>query len=78
MQEILSINQWRSNYVWITSYKELVVNAENITLSSGEAELVAAVKMGTELIGITQLAEDWGLQTSGKIYVDSSAAIGVA
>ncbi len=51
---------------------------KNITLSSGEAELVAAVRMGTELIGITQLAEDWGMSLTGKIYVDSSAAIGVA
>ena len=51
---------------------------KNITLSSGEAELVAAVKMGSELIGITQLAADWGMQLAGKIFVDSSAAIGTA
>ena len=36
------------------------------------------MRMGTELIGITQLAEDWGMSLTGKIYVDSSAAIGVA
>ena len=47
-----------------------------ITLSSGEAELVAAVKMATELIGITQLARDWGLDMKGRVNVDSSAAIG--
>ena len=51
---------------------------KNITLSSGEAELVAAVKMGSELIGITQLAADWGMSLTGKIFVDSSAAIGTA
>ena len=51
---------------------------KSITLSSGEAELVAAVKMCTEVIGITQLARDWGVELEGRIYVDSSAAIGVA
>ena len=55
---------------WSTTQK-------SITLSSAEAELVAAVKMSTELIGITQLAEDWGLPLKGRVQVDSSAAIGV-
>ena len=32
---------------------------ENVTLSSAEAELVAAVKVCGECIGITQLANDW-------------------
>ena len=50
---------------------------KNITLSSGEAELVAAVKMSTELIGITQLAHDWNMEVEGRLYVDSEAAIGV-
>ena len=50
---------------------------KNITLSSGEAELVAAVKMSTELIGIAQLAHDWGMEVEGRLYVDSEAAIGV-
>ena len=50
---------------------------KNITLSSGEAELVAAVKMSTELIGITQLAHDWEMEVEGRLYVDSEAAIGV-
>ena len=50
---------------------------KNITLSSGEAELVAAVKMSAELIGMTQLAHDWGMDVEGRLYVDSEAAIGV-
>ena len=50
---------------------------KNITLSSAEAELIAAVKMSTELIGITQLAADWGRETTGTVHVDSNAAIGV-
>ena len=48
----------------------------SVTLSSGEAELVAAVKMCTELIGITQLAEDWDIFLEGRVWVDSAAAIG--
>ena len=48
-----------------------------IALSSGEAELVATVKMSTELIGIIQLAADRGVTTSGRVMVDSSAALGV-
>ena len=42
-----------------------------------EAELVAAVKMSTELIGICQLFHDWGLEEGARLLVDSSAAIGV-
>ena len=51
---------------------------KNVTLSSAEAELVAAVKVCGECIGITQLADDWGIELRGRIYIDSSAAIGVA
>ena len=51
--------------------------AKSITLSSGEAELVAAVKMSTELLGILQLLEDWGVKKEAKVYVDSAAAIGI-
>ena len=50
---------------------------KNITLSSGEAELVAAVKTSVEILGIKQMAEEWGLEVDGSVYVDSSAALGV-
>ena len=49
---------------------------KSITLSSGEAELVAAVKMSTEVLGIVQLLADWGVRVDGEVWVDSSAAIG--
>ncbi len=49
---------------------------KSITLSSGEAELVAAVKMCSETIGLIQLAEDWGIKLEGSVWVDSAAAIG--
>ena len=50
---------------------------KSITLSSAEAELVAAVKTYTGLIGVTQLMKDWGKDTEGEVFVDSSAAMGV-
>ena len=50
---------------------------KNITLSSGEAELVAAVKMSTEVLAIIQMAQEWGMTLEGRVYVDSSAALGV-
>jgi len=50
---------------------------KSVTLSSGEAELVAAVKMAGELIGVCQLANDWGISLEAKLMVDSAAAIGV-
>ncbi len=51
---------------------------KSITLSSGEAELIAAVKVCTEVLGVVQLAHDWGIELMGKIYVDSAAAVGTA
>ena len=51
---------------------------KNIPLSSDEAELVAAVRTSTEALGLVQLAYDWGLLLSARIFVDSSAAIGIA
>ena len=50
---------------------------KNITLSSGEAELVAAVKMSCEVLGMIQLAKEWDVIMTGSIYVDSSAALGI-
>ena len=51
---------------------------KNITLSSGEAELVAMVNGSSEAIGLCQLAKDWGAQITAQVWVDPSAAIGVA
>ena len=49
---------------------------KSITLSSGEAELVAAVKTSTELIGLCQMAREWDIELAGQVLVDSSAALG--
>ena len=48
-----------------------------VTLSSAEAELMAAVRAASEAIGLTQLAQSWGLDLSARVFVDSSAALGV-
>ena len=48
-----------------------------VTLSSAEAELMAAVRASTEAVGIVQLASDWGMQATASICVDSSAALAV-
>ena len=39
--------------------------------------MVAAVKTCTELIGLAQLAYDWGIEMECRVCVDSVAAIGV-
>ena len=48
-----------------------------VSLSSGEAELVAVVKMSCEFIGMSQLLHDWGYEVEAEVYADSSAALGV-
>ena len=58
--------------------KTLSATQKNVTLSSGEAELVAMVKMSCEMIGMTQLAFEWGLAIKGNIFADTSEALGIA
>ena len=53
------------------------VTQKFVTLSSGEAELMALVKAATEAIGLTQLAAGWGGDFTANIFVDSSAALAV-
>ena len=53
------------------------VTQKFVTLSSGEAELMALVRAATEAIGMTQLAEGWGLSFDARVLVDSSAALAV-
>ena len=48
-----------------------------VTLSSGEAELMALVKASSEAIGVCQMAEGWGMKMSANVHADSSAAIAV-
>jgi hypothetical protein len=48
-----------------------------IALSSGEAELYAAVKVGCELKGVRALCQDFGLKVSLHLYVDAKATLGM-
>ena len=50
---------------------------KNVTLSSGEAELVACVKASCELIGVLQMCSEWGTDSEGDVYVDSTAALAI-
>ena len=48
-----------------------------VALSSGEAELYGAVKLGCELMGIKSLAQDFGLSVSLDMHLDAKATIGM-
>jgi len=50
----------------------------HVTMSSAEAELVALVKCSAELLGVRSMLRDLGVETSGVIYADSSAAVAIA
>ena len=57
--------------------KSYSVTQKNVTLSSAEAELMAIVKASSEGIGLTQLAESWGITMQTHVRTDSSAALAV-
>ena len=50
----------------------------HITLSSAEAELIALVKCAAELLGVRSMLRDFGVDSEGVIYADSSAALAIA
>ena len=50
----------------------------HVTMSSAEAELVALVKCSAELLGVRSMLRDFGVETSGVVYADSSAALAIA
>ena len=49
-----------------------------MTLSSAEADLIALVKCSAELMGMRSAMRDWGVESSGVVYADSSAALAIA
>ena len=53
---------------------------DNIALSSAEAEFYAAVKCGSQLLGMKAMLEDLGVdfRIHLKIKIDASAAIGIS
>ena len=50
----------------------------NIALSSAEAELYAAVAATSEALGMKTMMRDYGVDIDPYLYVDASAAIGIA
>ena len=50
----------------------------NVTLSSAEAELIALVKCSAELLGVRSMLRDYGAESGGVVYADSSAALAIA
>ena len=50
----------------------------HVTMSSAEAELIALVKCTAELLGVRSMMKDWGRESCGVVYADSSAALAVA
>ena len=53
------------------------VTQKFVTLSSGEAELMALVKATSEAIGLAQLGAGWGMSLAATVFVNSSAALAV-
>merc|ERR1712078_731489 len=49
----------------------------HITQSSAEAELVALVKCSSESLGIRGMLKDFGRDSSGVVYGDSSGALAI-
>ena len=49
-----------------------------VALSSAEAEFYGAVKTGSNLVGAKSMAQDLGLEMTLRLWLDSSAALGVA
>ena len=48
-----------------------------VSLSSAEAELMAATKGGCEGLGMLRLFQDLGITAKARLHVDASAAIGI-
>ena len=49
-----------------------------VILSSAEAGLIALVKCSAELLGMRSATKDWGVESSGVVYADSSTAVAIA
>ena len=47
-------------------------------MSSAEVEHISLVKGTAELLGIRSMMKDWGRESCGVVYADSSAALAVA
>ena len=57
--------------------KSCAKTQNSISLSTAEAELIAMVKLSTELIGLMSLARDLNCRLHGRVWADSSAALAI-
>ena len=48
-----------------------------VALSSAEAELYGIVRASTEMLGLISLGRDLGMQLSGRVLRDASAALAI-
>ena len=48
-----------------------------IALSSGESEMLAAIRAGTEALGMMSLMKDFGTSETATLRLDASAALGI-
>lgn len=48
---------------------------KTVARSSAEVESTVAVKCGCETLGVTQLAQEWGVSLLGSLVIDSSSAL---
>ena len=49
-----------------------------IALSSGEAELYALVKGAAQSSGLISMLQDYAVDVTARVFIDSSAALGIA
>ena len=49
-----------------------------VALSSAEAEYYGLVKGSCQLLGMLALLNDFGIKCNGRVFIDSSAALGIA
>lgn len=55
--------------------KSWTVNQQTVALSSGEAELYALTRAATQVVGLMQLLQNFGVEMNGIVATGSTAAI---
>ena len=54
------------------------INQAYIALSSGEAEYYGAVRGASQALGVKAMMKDMGVDIGVQVYIDASAAMGIA
>ena len=66
-----------SDHVRLCCFKPWSKTQHTVAQSSAEAELTATVKGATGAIGFVSLAADLGIESSIRMHIDASAALGI-